>query len=265
MSLRRALWLCAIVALLLTGCAGRRIVALEPGRPVDPAALKAALAAYNGVEGEVRAVGSVEWAGGARLDFGARAHIGVGARLDGVAGPISKVVFSAACREGQGCDVYLPEHNTVVSDAADRLTDWMTSLVMGRVAVLGQVRGAWSAGAGREVLALGRDGKDWQQVVFDSATGLPVRVLYGDEDEEASLEFVYSDFREVDGDYFPYRITLGGAEEGDELYFVITKYARTPSSDGRAYRLRLPEGVAMKTGDGGDLWERMGLFWFPKK
>jgi len=261
-----AVTLLSVVAALIFmgGCASKRITELRPVAEADTAQAMEMLMNYNGVEGQVRVLGSVYYPDKPGFDFGARAEQGVGVRLDGVAGPTAKVLFSLGCLASEGCTVYLPGRREAYFAKGELLAGWVASLVSGRVAVLGEPAAAWRNEDGKLVLELRRAGRDWQRVELDPESGLVHRSLYGDEGEEAQLEIVYGEFAEVGGDLFPHKIMFGGVSEGEELYFDIERIERSESSGAGVFGLKLPERVVQRSGDGGVIWRKMGLFWFPE-
>jgi hypothetical protein len=248
----RASFLCLVgAALAVFGCAGPRLRMVPAGAAVDPAPLAATLAAYNAAFPAVRVVGSLRFSREGTVDFGARAERGTGVRIDAVSGP-GKLAFSVACREAEGCSVYLPDAALFLRDDAAVAARWLASLVAGRVMEVGPPVGAWRSPAGALVLRLASP-RHWQTVEFDAEGRLPRRVLYGETGGGPEVEVLLDDFRTEEGGSFPHAVRVAGDRKGEEVDFSARRVLPAGDTDAP------PAGVEVRQGGGGQLWRELGL------
>lgn len=253
-----------ILALLLAaGCAGTRIRPVEVEGRSDPAALVAALAEYNREGKPLRVLGEARPGGGPKIGFGARAVAGTAFRLDGIALPSTRVIFSAACGPEAGCEVYLPDEGRVYRDANGKAGGWLSMLVTGRVPLLGRPLYAGVSGDGLPVLVGGDDLGQWSKITFDREGRLPARAVYG-EGDKPRFEVVLKDFFEDGGVVSPGEVLAGGENEGQEFVLRIERIEEAGELPIQAFRIRLPEGVRSIEADGSGAWKKLGMFWIPK-
>jgi hypothetical protein len=263
------LWLSLGVAALLFGCAGSPIKPVELGLlagPGDAAPLYRTLEAYNAPPGTVKVAGSLRLEGMGTADYGARVEPGLGVRLDVVTGVFAKLVLSSACREGQGCEFYLPELNALYRERDPRAADWLASLVSGRVPLVsGSGSGrttAWEDSQGRAALRIEGESGSWQLIVFNADATLPAVVHYGRRGRPASLEITYGEFFQEGGRWFPGTVTLLGEDSTEGARFEAARVVVEQTPSGRSFALRIPAGVEI-VDNAARIWRQLGLSWTP--
>jgi hypothetical protein len=227
------------------------------GAAVDPVPLAETLSAYNDAFPAVRLVGSLRFPEEGTVDFGARAERGVGVRIDAVSGP-GKLAFSVACREAEGCSVYLPDSALFLRDDAAVAGRWLASLVSGRVMEAGPVVGAWRSPLGALVLRLA-SARHWQTVEFDPEGRLPRRVLYGKTGGGPEVEIFLDDFRMEEGGVFPHAVRVAGERKGEGMEFSVRKVLPDGGSDPAVFTISPPPGIEVREGGGGRLWRELGV------
>lgn len=249
---------------LAAGCAGTRIKPVEFGGTAHVADLYGALLAYNRADGAFKVLGEVRHPGGVRIGFGARVIAGRAVRMDGVASPSARVLFSAGCPPESGCDLYFPDDFVVYRENRAMLGGWFSLLVAGRVPLVGEPIGAGVDGSGSPVLHLADASGQWSTIVFTRDGRLPVRVLYGDADLKPRLELVYSDFRNDGGVEYPGELLVGGEKKGDEFFLRFDRMEEADGVPGEVFGLRLPTGVRVVETNGSTAWKKLGMYWTPK-
>jgi hypothetical protein len=252
--------LCAV--LIMGGCAGSPIKPVALTASADPAPLATELEAYNLLPPVVKVVGTLRLEGLGATDYGARVEAARGVRLDIVTGMMARLIMSASCEEGEGCQFYLPERNTLYRERGRWAGSWLSALVAGRVPVMGKPESAWLDSLGRSVLRLTDEEGNWQLVVFSAEGPLPEVVQYGRGKAPASVEISYGDFFRQADRWFPGRVVLLGedSDEGASFEPLRVKFDGAPLA--RSFSLRLPEGVRIVE-DGESIWRRLGLLWTP--
>lgn len=250
--------------LFAAGCAGTRIRPVESSGSGEPARLAAALDSYNMEGSTFRVLGEARWKSGPRIGFGARAVAGRAFRMDGVASPSTRTLFSAACAEGGGCEVYIPEEGKVYRVKGGQAADWLSMIVSGRVPTLGEPLSAGHDPSGAPVLYSEDHLGQWAQVVFDSEGRLPVRAVYGEPGGKPRLELVFAEFFTDGGVSSPGEVLVGGESEGDEFLLRVERIELTGEMPVGAFQLRIPDGVRAVDSDGSAAWKKLGMFWMPK-
>lgn len=251
-----------MLAALVSGCAGPSIRQINLGREIPASPPYAKLESYNARGEPVRILGVIEREDWPRVDFAARTAPGEGARFDAVAGAAAKLVFSAACETGAGCEIFIPGKFTLFSGPAGRMGEWLPMLLAGRVSPLGELKAAYSLPDGTVALAFARQGVDWQQVVIDPEKGFPLRAVYGDEGSPPGLEIVFEGRRSDDGLFAPSAIIFNSADEDEKLVLRIDTFERSERPKG-GFVLKRPPGVTFSA-LGRDTWKKLGMFWTPK-
>lgn len=255
-----------ILALILAaGCAGSRIRPVEEEGRGDPARLASALAEYNREGSALRVLGEARGNTGPRIGFGARALVGSAVRMDGLAFPSTRVLFSAACGPEVGCEVYLPDEVKVYRDPDGWMGGWLSMLVTGRIPLVGAPTHAAVDKGGFPVLVSVDGHGQWSRVVFDREGKAPVRAVYGDSQGRPKLEIVLSGFPGGAVMAGPGEIMVGGESEGEEFVLRIERIEDAGEIPEQAFRLRIPEGVRSVEASGSAAWKKLGMFWIPKK
>lgn len=260
----RILLLSLVLGLLACGCAskGLKPVSYVAGR--DPAPMARALEEYNGFEGVYRVLGNLKLSDSPAISYGGRAEPGAGARVDGVAKSSTKLLFSLGCLSSVGCEVFFPDEFVVYREEGRVFSDWVSRLVTGRVALIGEPRDAGVSASGEPVVRYADQAGNWQLVVFDGELSRPEVIFYGDAVNGAKLRVVFSDWFDVGGKPFPRRTVMTGSDSGQELVVESVKVERSAGPGEDTFRLRLPEGAPVKEASGRDTWKRMGMFWIPQ-
>lgn len=259
----RPVYLLLLLA-LLAGCAGSRIKPVEITGETDPARLVVALEEYNQRGNAFRAMGEVRVKDAPSIGFGAKAVSGRAVRMDAMAFPAAKLVFSAACPPDGACEVYFPDDFVVYREKGLGFGGWLASIALGRVPLLGKATRAGFDPNGARVLRFSDDIGQWAEVVFAPDGVLPARALYGEDGSGPLLELSYSDFRRAGEVAYPGVVTVGGSRNGDEFVLGIDRFESVPAVGDESFRLKPPQGVRIIETTGSGTWKRLGMFWIPK-
>lgn len=251
------------LALFAFGCASARVGGVRFAPGADPAPLAAKVERYNELPGVYRVLGTLKFSGAPAISFGARAGAGQGVRLDGVAYPSSKLLFSLACRFSDGCEVFFPDDFVVYREKAGAFADWLPLLVTGRIPLIGSPTEAGLTREGASVVRFSDRRGQWEQVVFSAGEEVPSEIIFGDAASGAKLRIAYSGWLKVDGRRFPGRTEVTGNGSREELVIEALRVERSGAGGGDAFGLRVPEGALLKDSPGRDTWKRMGMFWTP--
>lgn len=260
----RCVFAALALAVFLSACAGTAIRPVGRAGPADVGPLDAALDRYNGPPLVVRALGKATFPGSGRADFAARAVPGKGFRLDAVAGPFAKLLFSSACREAGECEIYVPDQGLLIRQPDGVVAGWLGSILSGRVPRVGAGVEAWRDDTGANALRLVGNGS-WQVVVFDSDAVRPKRVLYGDDGGGAELEIEYLEFRPEGDTWYPFKFRLRGAQADEELTIELERVERGSEPGALDFTVKVPAGTRIEQGEGSATWKSLGLFWMPKR
>lgn len=253
-----------VLLFLLAGCAGSRIKPVEITGATEPERLAAALESYNRSGSAFRAMGEVRVKDSPSIGFGVRAVSGRAVRMDAMAFPAAKLVFSAACPSDGACEVYFPDDFVVYREKGVGFGGWLASLALGRVPLIGKATRAGFDPTGAQVLRYADDRGQWAEVIFAPGGVLPSRALYGESGSEPLLELVYSDFRQAGEVAYPGVVAVGGSKNGDEFVLGIDRFESVQAVGDEAFRLKPPQGVRIIETTGSGTWKRLGMFWIPK-
>lgn len=254
-----------LLALATLGGCAPRVQTLREGRAVaiDPGPLVERIERYNRGPEAVRVEGKLGVRGRGRADFGARVIRGTGFRLDAVAGPFSKPVLAMACIDGTGCEAYLPDRRTLLTDEGGGWGEWLEMILRGRIPLLGSTSGALAYPGGLEVLRRRASGSWYQEVEFGTESGDPIRTIVY-RGSEVFVTVSFSEYFAVEGQPFPGRISaeMHDPDRGFELEF--RRVVPDASLTGEILAIAVPPGTHVESARGSTTWSELGIpLWLP--